>query len=322
MNTSPNMDKILNQTQSLALTYLGIIHGLFVAIGRGAERRETLAIAVGRDDGYVGRWLDAAIAAQLVLVDSQSRLLLGPRGESFARTSNNVDVAKVLQAVYSVLIADAMSPNFLTGVRPGYAIVNQFTNLQPWYGSIFESLYGPVWQREVEPNLPCIAQADAACGTCVDYGCGDGWLLRRIASTTKHLRCLGLTDGETNSIPSSPRVSYAKTSEFLADSNTYEIIILNKVVHHLGVALEKTMEQLVQKLVPGGSIVVWDFEWPVEPGLESNTDDRFFLNLVEYVQASGFVDRSKLVHTLRSLALTVREFAVRDGRELLLVGTL
>jgi hypothetical protein len=52
----------------------------------------------------------------------------------------------------------------------------------------------------------------------------------------------------------------------------YEIVILNKVAHHLGVKLESTLRQLVSKLAAGGSIVIWDFNWPASPSREPDND--------------------------------------------------
>lgn len=271
--------------------------------------------------GYVERWLDAAVSMELIAHGEGGLLVVGRVGVELGILEDDEQVARLLQAVYSVLMADTMIPFFKTGERPGYSVVSKFENLSPHYGFIFEALYGPVWDTEVAGNLACLRELIDRGGSCADFQCGNGWLLRRILAAGENISCTGITNARVADAHSVEGIRYSGTDEFWTEERLYDIIFLNKVVHHFGDELAANLERLADRLKPGGSLVIWEFNWPKTGcALNGVFDDRSFLNLIEYCQNAGYLSLETIESKLRGLHLQVDHFLVKQSLEVVVTA--
>lgn len=306
---------LLRHVQVLATTYLGLVHGLLAAIEEKSLRPDALANHAGCDPGYVARWIDAALAQGLITRNENGYLALSEQTQGLRMSRDNPDAARVLQAVYSVLICDAMVPNFRGGDQPGYPIVQRFVNLVPYYGAITESLYGTIFDGTILRHLSSLIPGREVTRRVLDFGCGDGWLIRRMARTQPAWRFLGVTSSQPQELPVCTNVEYVTHDDFRADSRSFDLIVVNKVLHHLGDALADTLKRLAGKLAPQGGILIWEFAWPPANGQSPAPDDRGFLNLIEHVQKGEFLTSRHVLSLLASLGLAVESDSICGGRE-------
>lgn len=317
MTPSSLSTDLLRHAQQLSTAYLGLAHGLFAVIATGKHRPETLADAVSCDHGYVSRWLDAAIAQGLVMLDEDGVLTTSGPTDGLQISRSSSDAARLLQAVYTVLITDAMIPDFRSGHRPGYSIVNHFRNLVPHYGAIAESLYGPVFDSEVFPLLSFLAEPNIQPVSVLDFGCGDCWLLRRMAHSYPSWKFHGVASSRPNDALEATNINYLTDADFCHDTTSFDLIVAHKVLHHLGDALLSTLNIFLDKLKPDGIILIWEFAWPLNPKNSCPNDDRAFLNLIEYVQNSQFLSSKEIEKSLASIGMEATRTEICGGREVI-----
>jgi SAM-dependent methyltransferase len=310
---------LLQRAQMLAVAYLGLVNGLFDVIASRRPNVQDIAESAQRDPAYVSRWVDAAASQGLVAVDSDGFLSLTDLSDGLPMREEGAEGARILQAVYSVLLADRIVPRFLDGHRPGYKIVQEFENLVPFYATIAESLYGPVFEEQVLPRLDFLCALNRQSGRVLDYQCGDGWLLRHLGAAYSALELYGI--GSSPNLLAHPQNAFTVWSEeeLLGFDESFDMIILHKVAHHLGSELEGRVADLVSRLTSGGRIVIWDFSWP--PGGEPIVaDDRSFLNLIEHAQGSEYVSEARLTEALVAVSCVIESFHVRHGLEVIIIG--
>jgi Methyltransferase domain len=310
-----SMADLLRASQVLSVAYLGVVNGLFRALSSNSLTRKTLAANSNCDERYVARWVDAALSQGLIVEDPSNGLRIEETFASLARTQESEGAAQALQAVFSILVADAIAVDFRTGHQQGYALVDQFTNLSPYFGDITESLYGRAFDEEVWPLLMQQYKSGKKLSV-LDYGCGSGWLLRRLNRICPRHILVG-----AGSSPSAPHaldsLRYVEIGALAQDSAAFDLVIVNKVLHHLGDNIRDTIQALRAKLAPGGALVAWEFSWPPSTGQD---DDRSFLNLIEHAQGGGYLDNQALVHTLSSCGFAVQTYGVCGGKEVLYVA--
>lgn len=322
MTSTPFSTELLCYAQLLSTTYLGLANGIFEAISKKPLRPENIAESVNCNVSYVACWMDVAIDLNLVKLDKDGFLKLSELTDSLQISRSNPDAARILQAVYSVLISDAMVPYFRNGHQPGYSIVEGFNNIAPFYGAISESLYGSVFDVTVLPQLSFLTEIMSDFPTVLDFGCGDGWIMRRMAQTYPMLKYLGVTFSQPHELPDQENIEYITNIEFEQDQRLFDLIVLNKILHHLGENCTNVLKQLIAKLAQNGRIMIWEFAWPPETGTSVESDDRTFLNLIEHVQNSKFIETNKIISSLISCGMAVNTVNICEGREVVIFAFL
>jgi len=314
-----SLDAIVNNSQNLAILYLGICLGLFTKIDQGKfYDAQSLAVACKIDAAYTRRWLDAALAAGLVVYGGQ-RLILSPQAQSLIEDREKVGLARVLQSIYSILIADAAIPLFRSGERPGYSIVNQFKTLVPYYGLIGEALYGNRFSQEI---VPCIIDQQVcrkSYGVIADYWGGDGYLLKRLITALPGWvgHVVGVEKPNETSLPHAIKFISDEAFSHVADAS-YDLILASRVVHHFGSTLDEKLSTFHRRLVEEGVLYIWEFAWPESPQ-ESTGKSRelAFLNLIEHIQGNQFLKKSELASALKRAGFHTKSYDFAGGQEVL-----
>jgi hypothetical protein len=312
----------LANAQVLAVRYLGVVLGIFDAL---AEHPKSTANAIAKncelDPIYTRRWLEAAASMNLVChVDDQWSL--ATRLSTETRPTDDQYIAEVIQSIYSVLIADAAIPLFRSGEQPGYAIVNRFANLVPYYPTVGAALYGDRFSSEVLPAIFKNSDMTMENGTAADFWGGDGYLLKRLISVLPRWKG-HIVGGSPNNIAQGAAIEAISDDKFSsANSGSYDIILASRVVHHFGATMHDKLSLFYRLLKPGGVLCIWDFAWPKDPSDKNlaRAGDLAFLNLIEHIQGNCFLTKQKMQTELEVVGFQPRYHALRDGRESLVVA--
>jgi SAM-dependent methyltransferase len=313
-------DDVLSNAQKLAIQYLGVSLGLFDAIERNQYRdAKDLAEACHVDLAYTVRWIDAALAAGLV-VRVSDRLSLALPTKPLVGVDQGLAVARTMQSIYSILIADAAIPFFRSGERPGYSIVSKFTNLVPYYNLIGSALYESRFSREIIPHI-LAPIASKSSGIVADYWGGDGYLLKRLVAALPNWigHLIGNPNGDDSLKTSSIR--YVSDREFLeAKEGSYDLVLASRVVHHFGSSLDEKLLSFYRCLSNGGALYVWEFAWPEEDEVNDeliSVDNLSFLNLIEHIQGNHFLRKSEIEAALHRAGFQTSRYDLAAGHEVL-----
>ncbi|NTU70105.1 hypothetical protein HGB13_04825, partial [bacterium] len=155
------------------------MNNLFKCISINESSRKKLSCDAGCDSNYIDRWVDASISFNILYEDLSGILHIKDRYIELSKEKESADTARMLQGVFSILVSDAIIDDFKTGIRQGYSLIDKFNNISPYYGDITESIYGITFDQEVFPTIMDNFESDRKL-TMLDYGCGNGWLLRRM----------------------------------------------------------------------------------------------------------------------------------------------
>jgi trans-aconitate methyltransferase len=220
-----------------------------------------------------------------------------------------------------------------TGECPGEKILTEWETILPWFGPMLEHMFGPLLKNEVIDRVPVFSKVNAQGGVIVDLGCGNGWYLRAIISRYPKLRGIGL-DGFKENIDQADR---AAEREGLTDRLTFAVgdiynfhvdepvnlIAMNRSLHHVWDQKKKIFAVLRDHLCPGGSVVIWEPDWPLkhEDLQMANRRALAFQNLSEHVLGNHFLHADEIVAELKSVGLKPEVFSVADGRDVVVTGT-
>ncbi|SEU27845.1 trans-aconitate 2-methyltransferase [Paenibacillus sp. NFR01] len=328
------INQLLKSVMELNIIYLGIIHGFFTIIDRSSNQitYNTLASAAALDPEYVKRWLDASVAFGLIDVHKDGLISLNERGTAYIDNGNNGFIAQILQAVYSTLISDQAVNLFQSGDRPGYSIVNNFPNLRPWYGYIFESLYLSVMKKEILTHPSVQRHISNTAGDIIDYGCGNGWLLRTFGDYYPQKSFLGL-DGDPQIIDKaiqltadnglSKNVSFRVQDFSQPFSQPVGGVIINRSLHHFGDSRLRILKEMISNLSSDGFLMIWDFNWTNNMNELRNegNEDLSFLQIIEHIQGNSFLELETIIKELSLLQCSTEYFFVNRNRDYVILAS-
>ncbi len=310
---------IVSVAQALAVEYLGVVLGFFrVLSDRSKLTAEEISEQCKVDLAYTTRWLEAAASMRLVLQTDGHWSL---SSTDVKRVSGEQHTASVIQAVYSILIADAAVSLFRSGDRPGYEIVGQFKNLTPYYALIGETLFGDRFSAEILPTIESYDCAKAERGLIADYWGGNAYLLERFLAS--HPKWTGQVVGGASAGFDKNAIEYISDAQFSAAlDSSYDIILANRVAHHFGDGKFERFRMFYRRLRPGGLVCVWDFCWPEQasgPNLVA-AGDLPFLNLIEHIQGNHMLTKQDIEAVLVAVGFEIKSEPRRKGLELLAIG--
>lgn len=319
--------------QSLGIAYIGVVNGLFAALGaKGSADAGTLAGSTSMDPGYVRRWCDAAYAfGYLEAADDTFRL--SETGAAMRPDAAGTLMPIAVQAVLNAHMAERAAGLMRSGLRPGEQVMAERETILPWFGPMLEANYTTFFEQTICPAVPIFREVDARGGLAVDLGCGNGWYLRALAHRCGHLRGLGL-DGFAENVAQAARRAEAEglagrirfetgDAHTLALSEPADIIAMNRALHHMweegGPAF---IARLRAQLRPGGAAVIWEPDWPADRTVLRQPPRRSlaFQNLSEHVQGNHLLRADEIAAAFAAAGMVPEVFRFADGQEAVIVA--
>lgn len=323
----------LQGTARLHMAYVGIVNGLFdVLAAQGPLGAEALAIASGRDAGYVTRWCDAAYAFELLDETAPGVFAVSPIGDLFRPGVPGTLMPFAIQVVLGAHMAERASGLMPSGERPGESVLAERETILPWFGPMLEAQFAPFFDAHILPSVPAYRDVDARGGVAVDLGCGNAWYLRRLAARFPHVRGIGLDGFPANIEDARARAR----AEGLADrielragdlhhfaiDEQVDLIAMNRALHHVWNEKDNVLRILAEHLRPGGWAVIWEPAWPKERSSLRDPAMRAMAlqNLSEHVQGNHFLRPDEIAAELARAGFEPRIHLFADGREAVVTG--
>lgn len=123
-------------------------------------------------------------------------------------------------------------------------------------------------------------------GRALEIGCGDGRLAQRLTSRVGELVAIDIDPAAIKSAKG--RGVDARAADWLKfDDGPFDVILFSRSLHHIE-RLEKAIERAVQRLKPGGVLIVEDFAFE---DADARTVD-WLRGMAAVLNAGGAVDRS------------------------------
>ena len=328
----PDLDAAMQGAQALELAFVGVVNGLFAALDRhGRMDPLSLAEAAGVDRGYVVRWCEAAFAFGLLDLQGDTWGLTAT-GRRFLPAGEGTLLPAAVQLILSAHLAERAAGLMASGERPGERVLAERQTVLPWFGTMLEHSFGPLLESQILGRVPEFAETDARGGTVVDLGCGNGWYLRRLAAAYPRLRGIGLDGFEENIRQARETAAAAGLADRLEfrQGDIYEfahhepvaMIVMNRALHHVWADKARVLDLIAGHLEPGGAVVIWEPDWPLDPGRLADPGYRgmAFQNLAEHVQGNHFLHAGQIAEALESVGLEPRVHHFAEGREAVVVG--
>ena len=319
--------------QSLSVAYIGVVNGLFAALGKaGAAGSEAIAAAAGMDAAYVRRWCDAAYAFGYLEADGDT-FRLSETGAAMRPDAAGTLMPIAVQVVLNAHMAERAAGLMRTGERPGEQVLAERETILPWFGPMLEANYAGFFERTICPGVPVFQDVDVRGGLVVDLGCGNGWYLRALARRCGGVRGLGL-DGFAENIAQATRLAQAEglgdRLRFAAgDAHGFtldepaDIIAMNRALHHMWeVGGDAFLRHLRSQLRPGGAAVIWEPDWPAERSVLRAPARRSlaFQNLTEHVQGNHLLRADEIAAAFAAADMIPEVFRFADGQEAIIVA--
>lgn len=323
----------LQGAMALEVAFIGVANGLFSALSRlGQATPAALAHAAGVDAGYVLRWCDVAYAFGY-LDERGADLVLTQLGDAFRPEVPGTLSPFSVQAVLSAHMAERAASLMPSGERPGESVLAERATILRWFGPMLEGTFGGLFEREIMSQLEVFADVDARSGLVVDLGCGNGWILRRLAARFTRLRGLGIDAFEVT-VRQAEELARAQglgdrlcfrageLLEVLAESDA-DLVTMSRALHHVWHDRDRLFSSIACRLREGGAVVVWEPAWPDERAPLSDPSRRgmAFQNLAEHVQGNRFLGPAEIEEALRGAGLHPRTHLFAGGNEAVVVAT-
>lgn len=319
--------------QSLGIAYIGVVNGLFAALGAaGSADANALADAAGMDRGYVRRWCDAAYAFGYLDAEGDS-FRLGATGAAMRPDAPGTLMPIAVQAVLNTHMAERAAGLMRTGARPGEQVMAERETILPWFGPMLEANYAAFFERTICPGVPIFREVDARGGLVVDLGCGNGWYLRAVARRCGAVRGLGL-DGFAENVAQASRLAESEglgarlrfetgDAHALTLDEPADIIAMNRALHHMWEEGGATfIRSLRAHLRPGGAAVIWEPDWPTDRAALRPPARRSlaFQNLSEHVQGNHLLRADEIAAAFAEADMVPEVFHFAEGQEAVIVA--
>lgn len=327
---------VMGQAQgavALNIAFIGVSQRLFQALAeQESADSDLLARRAGVDEGYVRRWCDAAFAFGY-LDEQDGRFVLTDLGRAFLPDTPGSLMSFAVQSVQSAHMAERAATFMKSGERPGEKVLAERETLLPLFGPMLERSYGPLFEQHILPNVPAFHEVAERGGLVVDLGCGNGWYLRKLAHHFPGLRGVGLDGFAENATQAATlaereglgdRLRFSEGDIFhFSIQEPVDLITMSRALHHVWHDRDKVFALFNAHLKPGGSVVIWEPNWP-----EHRSDLRdparrqmAFQNLGEHVQGNHFLRADEIEAAFRKVGMEARTYLFLNGNEAVVVGT-
>lgn len=302
--------EIQDQGILLAISLIGVKYGVFDYLYDNPSTEDEIIESLKFDSSYIKKWIMAAEGYRL-LVRRNGLLMLSESGKYYSEKSSNSKIANLIQSVFSVLMAHEIIPCLETGVQPGYEVIDKFKNIKPWFDYTNGKKNLPIVDEIL--RTPVVADfLSNVRGNVADFSCGNGWFLCQINRLLDTPHLYGVTDSH-DIVEDVLQVSH---SEFFGSDIRFDLIVLNKVLHHIWED-EDLLTKLVSKLTDIGRMFVWEFNWDsVRQNVEKHKEVAF-LNFVEHIQGAEFLPTGLVVNRFKKLGLSSRVINIDDGNQII-----
>lgn len=318
---------------SLDIAFIGVANGLFPAIREANSlKAEDLSSRTGMDRDYLVRWLDAAYAFGYLEESSPGCFHLSPDGESMCPDMPDTLMPVAVGAVLSAHMAERAAGCMRTGDRPGEVVLGERKSILPWFGSMIEANFAPLFSGQILPKLSVFGEVDARSGRVVDLGCGNGWYLLTLAKRFPRLKGVGL-DGFGENIrqasEKAKREGFGDRIRFVeGDIRHYpleepvDVFVMNRALHHVWSDRETVFSFFRKHLSSQGAVVIWEPAWP-----ESREDLRdpvrrplAFQGLSEHVQGNRLLFPREIVEAFSEIGFSSTILSFANGNESVVVA--
>ena len=330
-------DQAMGQAQgamALQVAFIGVANGLFATLAeQGTATPDELARAAGMDPGYVARWVDAAYAFGYLTEEAGgAEVNLTDAGRGFAGEPTSGPLPFAIHSLLGAHMSERTAHFMRTGERPGEQVLGERETVAGLFGTMLEGMFGPVFEDQILPDLPVFKEMDAAGGTAVDLGCGNGWYLRRLARAYPHLKGIGLDLFDDAIAEAQQQAETEGTGDRLAfrkgDMHDYavtepvDLIAMNRALHHVWDEKERVFAFLRDNLKHGGAAVIWEPNWPGERAALADPKRRgmAFQNLMEHVQGNHFLGADEIAAEFDKVGMTPEVHLYAEGNEAVVVG--
>ncbi len=318
---------------SLNIAYIGVVNGLFSLLHRlGQASAVALAGTARLDPGYVSRWCDAAFAFGYLDADGET-FRLTQTGEAMRPEAPATLMPMAVQSVLSAHMAERAAGLMRTGERPGEQVLAERETVLPWFGTMLEASFGPMFEHTICPAVPAFADVDARGGLAIDLGCGNGWYLRALARRCGKLRGLGIDGFQENitqaqvlaqqsGLSNRLRFLHGDIHALVLDEPA-DLIAMNRALHHVWEKDTQTLfAWLRANLKPDGCVVIWEPAWPAERAAlrEPSRRGMAFQNLSEHVQGNHFLRPEEIQAAFAQAGLTSTVHLFAQGSEAVVVA--
>ena len=312
---------------TLQLAFVGVSGGLLPSLVEPRTPPE-LATHAAADPGYTLRWCEAAYAFGLLERDGDT-YSLSERGARFLPDRPGTLMPLAVGTVLGAPMADHAVTGLRTGARPGEVVLGERENVGRWFGPMLESSFGPLFANVIRPGVPELANlSDDA--RVIDLACGNGWVLRQLASVHALLTGVGI-DGYAPNIDDAQRQvgDHADRLAFEVGDvvhhhpeHPYDLAFMHRALHHVWPDRRTIFARIVEQLRPDGALVVWEPRWPdaVESLRQPPLRPMAFQNLNEHVQGNHFLSPDEVSAAMREAGLEPVVHTFMDGREMVVVG--
>ncbi len=323
----------LQSATSLNVAFVGVADGLFSELAKcGQAGVVQLADATGLDQGYLRRWCDAAFAFGYIDEGPQG-FVLTALGNAYRPEVSGTLMPFAVRSVLSAHMAERAAELMKTGSHAVSDALEESSTISPLFGPMLEANFASFFEHHILPKVGAYKRADERAGLIVDLGCGNGWYLRKLARRFSHIRGVGL-DGMAENI----RQAETRAQEQgLGDRLRFElgdihqfklgepaaVIAMNRALHHVWAKKESVFGILAANLEKGGSVVIWEPNWPRERADLRDPSRRgmAFQNLTEHVQGNRLLRPDEIEAAFEAAGLVCEVHLFAHGNEAVAIGT-
>lgn len=138
---------------SLNVAFVGVANGLYPAFREaGSLDAEGLSVRTGMDRDYLVRWMDAAYAFGYLEESSSGRFRLTADGEAMCPDAEDTLMPVAVGSVLSAHMAERAAACMRTGERPGEVVLGERKTILPWFGSMIEANFAPLFRNRFCQN--------------------------------------------------------------------------------------------------------------------------------------------------------------------------
>ena len=318
---------------SLNVAFVGVANGLYPAFREaGSLDAEGLSVRTGMDRDYLVRWMDAAYAFGYLEESSSGRFRLTADGEAMCPDAEDTLMPVAVGSVLSAHMAERAAACMRTGERPGEVVLGERKTILPWFGSMIEANFAPLFSQQILPKLPIFGEVDERSGTVVDLGCGNGWYLLLLAKRFSRLKGVGLDGFGENVRQASEKAKKTGLSDRLrfeeGDIRHYplrepvDVFVMNRALHHVWTDRETVFSFFRKHLSSRGAVVIWEPAWP-ESRRELREPVRrplAFQGLSEHVQGNRLLSPGEIADAFREIGFTSTVLSFANGNETVIVA--
>lgn len=318
---------------SLDVAFIGVANGLFPSIrDAGPLDAEGLSVRTGMDRDYLIRWMDAAFAFGYLEESSSGTFRLTSDGEAMCPDAPDTLMPVAVGSVLSAHMAERAAGCMQTGECPGEVVLGERKTILPWFGSMIEANFSPLFSGQILPKLSLFGEVDERSGTVVDLGCGNGWYLLQLAEKFPHLKGVGLDGFGENVRQASERAKKGGFSGRIrfeeGDIRHYplkepvDVFVMNRALHHVWSDREKVFSFFRKYLSPRGAVVIWEPAWP-ESRQELQDPVRrplAFQGLSEHVQGNRLLSPGEIADAFRDIGFSATVLSFANGNETVVVA--